>query len=54
MEDKRIPDGECAGKEMPDRGCMTGVTETYGTGKKDLQRGYSGGTGIGADTRSDK
>jgi hypothetical protein len=54
MDDKRWPDGDCAGKDLPDRGVSTGVTDSYGVGSQDLKRGYSGGSGIRKDTGSDQ
>jgi hypothetical protein len=55
MKDQRLPNGKCDdGKSMPDRGATTGVTDTYGTGRADLERGYTGGQSIRRHTGSDK
>lgn len=54
MKDKKWPDGKCEGRDLPDRGVSTGVTDTYGVGKDDLGKGYTGGQSIRKDTGSDK
>lgn len=54
MKDKRFPDGKVEGRSIPDRGATTGVNDTYGASKADLNRGFSGGQSIGKHTGSDK
>ncbi len=53
MEDQKMPDGTCHGKDLPDRGVSSGVSDTYGAKNGDLERGFSGRSSIGKDTRSD-
>jgi hypothetical protein len=53
MENQKRPDGTCHGRDLPDQGIKTGVSDTYGVSSKDLAQGYSGGQGIGKDTKSD-
>lgn len=50
--DQKMPNGEVAGRDLVDKGCKTGVTDTYGAGGDDLSRGYTGGEKIGKDTKS--
>lgn len=52
-DDKRLPDGKCEGRDLPDRGVTTGVTDTYGAGDG-LSKGYTGGQSIRGETGSDK
>lgn len=47
-----MPNGEVSGKDLPDKGFKTGVTDTYGVGGDDLNRGYTGGDKIVKDTKS--
>lgn len=54
MKDQKMPDGECHGREIPDRGVTTGVTDTHGAGKGALKRGFTDCQRIGKDTKSDK
>jgi hypothetical protein len=55
MKDKRFPDGQCDdGRNIPDRGVSTGVTDNYGAGSGDLEKGFIGGKQIRRDTGSDK
>lgn len=51
--DQKLPNGKVAGRDLPDKGSRTGVTDTYGTSDGDLGRGYSGGESIVKDTKSD-
>lgn len=53
MNDKRFPDGECEGRDLPDRGIGTGVTDTYGAGKGGLARGFTDASGIGKAAERD-
>jgi hypothetical protein len=53
-KDQRLPNGKCEGRDLPDRGVNSGVTDTYGAGKDGLGKGYTGGTSIRKDTGSDK
>jgi hypothetical protein len=52
--DQKRPNGECFGRDLPDKGCKTNVSDTYGVGDGDLCRGFTGGEKIGKDTKSDK
>lgn len=45
------PTGETGGKDLPDRGVRSCVTDTYGG---NLERGYNNGGSISSDTHSDK
>jgi hypothetical protein len=49
--DKKRPDGKVEGKDLPDAGNRTGVTETYGG---NLDRGYQNEGSMGGSTKSDK
>ena len=53
MNDKRLPDGQCEGRNLPDRGVATGVTDTYNTTTNDLERGYTDKSSIRKHTGSD-
>lgn len=53
MNDQILPNGECAGRDLPDRGTGTGVTDTYGAGGGALDRGFTDRSSIKGDTRSD-
>lgn len=44
------PTGMTGGKDIPDRGARTGVTDTYGG---NLEQGYNGGGSISSATKSD-
>ncbi len=50
--DQKLPNGEVAGRDLQDKGCKTGVTDTYGTSSSDLARGFTGGEKITSDTKS--
>lgn len=54
MNDQKLPDGTCHGRDLPDKGARTGVSDTYGAGMSDMNRGHMGAEKIGADTKSDK
>jgi hypothetical protein len=54
INDQNLPNGECAGRDLPDRGMMTGVTETYGADKGALNRGFTDRASITGDTKSDR
>lgn len=44
------PNGETGGGDLPDRGKMTGVTDTYGG---NLDQGYQNEGSLGSATKSD-
>lgn len=54
MNDQRLPNGECAGRDLPDRGTGTGVTDSYGAGNGALDRGFTDRSSISSHTKSDK
>ena len=54
MNDQKHPNGECAGRDIPDRGNGTGVTDTYGADKGALGRGFTDRSSISSDTKSDR
>lgn len=54
MQDKKMPDGKCEGRDLPDRGATTGVTDTYGAGKGSFDKGYTDNKGIRSSTQSDR
>lgn len=50
-KDQKLPDGTCHGRDLPDCGVSTGVTDTYGA---NLEAGYgSAPVSIVGDTGSD-
>lgn len=51
--DQRFPNGVVAGQDLPDKGNRTGLSDSYGVGSSDMNRGFTGGEKIGADTKSD-
>lgn len=52
QNDQKLPDGKCHGREMPDRGTSTGVTDTYGAGNGALNRGFTDRAPMGRGTET--
>ena len=53
MDNQKLPDGTCHGRDLPDRGNKAGMPDNCGASGKDLDRGHTGSQGIGKDTKSD-
>ena len=52
--DQCFPDGTCHGRDLPDKGVSTGLSDDYGAGKNGLERGFVDRQGIGSATKSDR
>ena len=52
MNNQKMPSGECHGRDLPDRGNRTGVTNDYGAGGA-MDTGHMGAERMGSATKSD-